>query len=362
MITGQNKFKVVILANEIANDHLPWVNACEYYSDKVQYRIVDLTSSSWYEEIISDRCDLMLAKPSALTAYFKQLYDERIMILSKELGYKLYPTMEEILIYENKRYLSFWLKANSIPHPKTHVFYHKKEAISFLKTCTYPIVGKTTIGASGNGVKILKHRSEATSYVNKIFTTGISARYGPRLDKGMFFQRAMRKLKHINELKERIFVYKSVARNPQKGFCLFQEYISHEYEWRIVRVGDSFFAYKKMKVGEKASGLMHKVYTNPPLSIMDFVKNITDKYGFYSMAIDIFEISKGEYLVNEMQCIWGQKNDYQLKIDNIPGRYIYNGKWIFEEGEFTKNKSYTLRLDYAIKQLQESISKNGPLH
>ena len=85
----------------------------------------------------------------------------------------------------------------------------------------------------------------------------------------------------------------------------------------MVRIGDSFFAHKKLKILEKSSGSLLKNYDSPPLKLLDFVKAITDKHGFYSQAVDIFESERG-YLVNEMQCIFGQSDPYQMMVDGRP--------------------------------------------
>ena len=39
---------------------------------------------------------------------------------------------EEIIIYENKKVLNYWLEAKNLEHPPTNVFYHKKEALELL--------------------------------------------------------------------------------------------------------------------------------------------------------------------------------------------------------------------------------------
>ncbi|NLJ42868.1 MAG: hypothetical protein GX431_04355, partial [Bacteroidales bacterium] len=116
------------------------------------------------------------------------------------------------------------------------------------------------------------------------------------------------------------------------------------------RIGDSFFAHKKLKKGEKASGALLKVYDNPPLALLDFVKEITDRHGFYSQAIDIFESERG-YLVNEMQCIFGQSDPYQMLVDEKFGRYFFNeNNWVFEKGDFAKNECYNLRLEFVLNK------------
>jgi len=336
---------LVILANESTDEHTIWNKACADFKTDVTCRVVYLTRDNWLQEVTKEPADCLLAKPGGTIDYFKELYDERLRILADELGYMVYPSLQEIYVYENKRYLSYWLKAKAVPHPETHVFYHQDEAMQFVRSARLPLVAKLNIGASGNGVVILKDRSSADDYVERIFGEGVSARTGPRVDKGKMMQRTFYMLTHPTKLRARLSKYKSVAANPQKGFCIFQEFIPHTFEWRVVRIGDSFFAHKKMVKGEKASGSLIKGYDNPPLSLFDFSKEITDRVQFRSQALDIFETADGRYLVNEMQCIFGQSDPYQMLVDDKPGRYIHvNGQWIFEEGMFNQNESFNLRL------------------
>lgn len=348
------RFKAVILANENNLDHLFWVKSCEKFKENIFYSIVNITSPEFINEIINENPDIILVKPGGLVGYYKQLYDEKLYILCSVLKYKTFPSLEEVLIYENKRFLSYWLEANNIPHPKTRVFYSKKDAHNFIKTIEYPIVAKLNIGASGNGVKILKNKKEIEHYINNIFNKGVYPSIGPKIHKKNLIRRLLRKILNYKELKERIDTYKSQNKNPQKNFCLFQEYILHNFEWRVVRIGNSFYAHKKIVKKEKASGSLVKEYTNPPLELLSFVKNITDTHKFYSMAIDIFEKDKGIYLVNEMQCIFGQSDQYQMLVDNVPGRYVCNNdQWVFEEGLFNSNECFDERLAFVLSELEK---------
>lgn len=346
------KVEVVILRNEDEMDFHSWIKACEAYKDELNYRVVDFTRNDWMEEIQSQKVDYLLAKPSCKTSNFRLLYQERLEILVHSLNYKVFPSLDEISIYENKRMVAYWLKANNLPHPKTDVFYYKKEALQFVKSSKMPIVGKMNIGASGNGVQILKTENAALEYIDTAFSTGLTARTGPKLDKGKLVQRLWRKVTNPKELKAKLNTYKSVAADAQKGFVIFQEFIPHDFEWRVVRIGDSFFAHKKLKVKEKASGTLLKGYENPPMKLLDFVKVVTDKFNFYSQAVDIFETPDGEYYLNEMQCIFGQSDPYQMLVDDQMGRYVFKkNEWLFEAGDFNQNQSYNLRVEYVINSL-----------
>lgn len=347
------KVKAIILRNEQPDDHILWQKACEDFKSELEYRIVDLTKNTWFEEIHSQGFDILFAKPGGLTSSFKQLYDERIYILDKIMGYSVYPSADEIFIYENKRFLSYWLKANYIPHPRTEVFYNRKEAEEFLNNKDFPIVGKTSIGASGSGVQILKNRKEALNYIYQTFSgKGTPKRFGPNLTKGNLLKRGLHYFKYPNEIKDKIVLYRTIHSDSQNDFVIFQEYIPHDFEWRVVRIGDSFFAHKKIKVGLKASGSLIKEYSNPPLGLFDFVKIITDKHEFYSQAIDILE-KNGDYLVNEMQCIFGQSDPYQMLVNGKEGRYRFiENAWVFEPGAYNINESYNLRVNWEIHQIK----------
>jgi glutathione synthase/RimK-type ligase-like ATP-grasp enzyme len=349
--TRNLKVKVIILRNELEEDHNLWIRACEDFRNDIEYRVVNLTSPDWLEGIQSKPFDILLAKPGGLTAPFKQLYDERIYILGKVLGYKIFPSPDEIFIYENKRFLAYWLKANNIPHPDTFVFYNLKEAENYAKKCSYPQVAKANIGASGSGVRILNSVEEAGDYISKTFSgKGAPKRSGPNLEKGGLIRRGFHYIIHPEDIQKKLTVYKAVSSDIQTGFVILQEYIEHDFEWRVVRIGDSFFAHKKLKIGEKASGTLKKIYDNPPLMLFDFVKRITDRFGFFSQSIDLFESGNG-YLVNEMQCIFGQSDVHQMFVDNTPGRYLYSdNNWRFESGSFTENACFNLRISYIIER------------
>lgn len=346
------KINFVILKNELTHDHDIWVKACENFPKIVNYDVVDLTKNDWLERIQNKPVDCLLTKPGGVNSSFKQLYDERIYILERVLGYNVYPTAEEVFVYENKRFLSAWLKANQIPHPQTYVFYTENDACEAIVNMNFPIVAKTNIGASGSGVQIIKNSKQATKYIKDVFSgKGAKQRTGPNLKKGGLFKRGLHYVIHPSDIKNKLNIYKLRSRSLQKDFIIFQKYVPHQFEWRVVRIGDSFFAHKKLIKGGMASGSLLKGYDKPPLALLDFVKQITDKHKFYSQAIDVFESKEG-YLVNEMQCIFGQSDPYQMLVDGIPGRYRnINNKWIFEPGDFNQLESFKLRVEYIIETL-----------
>jgi len=350
------KYRFVILKTDLDKDFVLWEKVCRELEDQVEWESIDIDRSDWLERVTRKRFDGLLAMPPGITNAYKNMYDERVNILNSICGIPVYPSMEEIQVYENKKYLSYWLAANKIPHPKTMVFYLEKEALEFVSSAPVPIVGKTNVGASGRGVTILKSSAEAVEYVKNTFSgKGAVRSTGPNLRKKGLFVRALKKLANPAAFMERLRHYKAEGSEVQKEYVILQEFISHQYEWRCVRIGESFFAHKKMVKGEKASGSLIKGYENPPFALLDFVKEVTDKRNFLSQSVDIFEASDGRYLVNEMQCTFGQSDPYQMLVDGQPGRYRrIDGKWVFEAGDFNRYHSFLLRLEHFIDLLNSS--------
>ena len=351
---SKKKHYLLILANENPSDHVHWVDVCNKY-EEIKYDIVDLSKKDALSFIKKDKYDLCLAKPPGLTEKYKKLYDEKVYIINNILKYPIYPSFIEILIYENKRFLSYWLEANNIPHPRTKVIYESQQAIEFIRDEKYPLVAKTNIGASGSGVSILKSERQAKKYIyNTFYGSGATKRWGPNIKRKNLIKRFISLMLNPSKMDDRMHAYSSRLKEKQKDYVIFQEYVPHKYEWRVVCIDDSYFAHKKLVVGGKASGSLLKDYSNPPLSLLDFARNIMETYGLMSQALDIFETENCGYLVNEMQCIFGQSDQYQMLIDGKPGRYRYiDGQWLFEEGMYNDNMNYELRIKHVIKILSE---------
>jgi len=341
--------RVGILKNEDPYSHIRWEEAAK--NAGVEYFIIDITTEDWLEKINNEKFDILLMRPPGLTSQFKELYDERSYILSEVLEYPIYPTLNEIKVYENKRFLSYYLKARNIPHPATRVFYNKEEALQFAASTSYPVVGKLNIGAAGNGIRIIKSRDEMQNYLEKAFSTeGLVARSGPKLGKVPLKKRILRLLTDPMYYVHKTKGYKNIRNDAQRNFVIFQEYIEHDFEWRVVSIGGSYFAHKKLKKGELASSSLLKDYSTPPSDLIYFVKDIMEKNNFQSQAVDVFETRDGRFLVNEMQSFFGQSDKFQMKVDDKIGRYIFkDDKLLFEEGDFNTTECYDLRMKHVLE-------------
>ncbi len=311
-----------------------YIKACEEMG--VEYELLDFKSSNWIEEITASNCDGYLVRPAFQKETWKQLYNERLYILNEIMKKPIYPSLREILLYENKKMMAYWLESNNISHPQTNIFYDKSEALSYLNTCkNYPLVFKTNIGSAAIGVKFVNKR-RARSIVNKIFT------------KYFFYNRGYTKWH-----KTKFIVSYPHMDDKQYNYVIFQEKINVLFEWRMIKIGESFFGHQKLIKGDFHSGSDRVGWIQPPKKLLDFVKEVCEKGNFSSMDVDIFEDVEGNFYVNELQTIFGSYDKSQMYIEGVPGRYIYkNDDWVFEEGYFNTNGSCNLRVDDFIKKLE----------
>jgi len=344
--------KVMIIYSRDIKTISKWMSACS--KAKIEYTVNDIFDRDWLRKITESNPNVLLLRPPGAIEQEKNLYDEKIYILSKILGYFTFPSYEECIIYENKKMLSYYLEANKIPHPKSWMINHHKDSMEFVRNVKYPIVFKSSIGASGSGVVIAKNCSEAKQYINRAFSNkGIPVRIGPNRVTGSPLSWLKKAVKSPRYCKQRLSEYRERSKNRSKNYVIIQEYIPHDFEWRVAKIGKSYFAHKKIKIKDKCSGTKGIDYVTPPEELLNFVKDISEKNNILSAAFDLFEY-QGSYLVNEIQAIFGHVQDHICEFNGKPGRYLYkDNQWIFEEGNFNTNESYDLRLEVAIDLYKE---------
>jgi len=338
--------KVAVLRDSQPESSQKWEMACQKAG--LEYLAIDMLRDDWLDLIHTFSPAFCVSRPPGDIQQNKKTFDEKLFFIEHYTSYSVFPCFLESFIYENKASLAWFLEVNNIPHPATFISSTYDESKKFVNSAEYPIVAKTLIGASGSGVKIIETRAEAEVYVQKAFTKGIKRRFGPNRKTGSPKSWMIKAAKSPNYFVKKLRQYLERDKDIQKGIVLFQEYVEHPYEWRCAKIGDSYFAYKKLKIDNQASGSKIFDYGRPPIEILDFTKNLCEEHNFNFMAVDLFINDTGMF-VNELQTIFGHKNPYICKVDGKPGRYISgNDKWNFEEGDFNTNESYDLRLKTVI--------------
>jgi glutathione synthase/RimK-type ligase-like ATP-grasp enzyme len=309
---------VVGITLDHAGYHKHFIAACEEM--QVSYEVLDLYADDWIEQVGRIPADLYLVWPPVRMTIWKQMADERLRLLTEVMGKRTFPSTQEIWLYESKRRCRDWMILHDVPHPRSWVFFDYDQAKEFASRWDGPIVYKTDHGASSSGVQILRTRAELLALIEKVFRKGVIAG----------------------------------ERNPvdrQWGVVFLQEFLPKMEEWRMERIGDSYMGYQKLE-GEDGmrSGSGKSQKGRPPEALLQMTREITEKGGFRSIAIDMFLTPDGRVLVNELQTVFGTGySGSQLEIDGVEGRLLYqDGAFIFEPGEFSRNHCCNLRVQYVL--------------
>ena len=311
--------------------HKHYIAAC--HDIGVSCKVLDISGSDWIDVIKNYNCDAYLIWPSSLTGPLRSMFDERLKVMVDDLGKIIYPLYNELWLWENKRRVRDWLIAHDVPHPKTWIFYDFDTAREFIKNANLPLVFKTNRGYAATGVTILRTKREALRVTKRAITRGI----------------------HLQG---------SHPSDYQWGSAILQEYIPDVREIRVVKISESFFGYEKLKVGDFHSGSgLHK-YPKLNSKLLDFVENLCKKENFTSMDVDVFITPDGNFLVNELQTVFGSLTSMvrfsntnsaeHCVLDGKPGRMLKDrqtGQWIFKEGAFCQNALCNLRVQYVLDML-----------
>jgi hypothetical protein len=201
------------------------------------------------------------------------------------------------------------------------VFTTRAEAEAFASACELPIVFKTGFGGAAAGVRILRRRRDLRAVVRRAFGRG-----------------------HVAAGHD--------YRDREWGRLLLQEYLPEVREWRMVRIGDSYFGHPKSRLGEFHSGSGRVEWDAPGPHLLDLLHRVTEQGQFRSMDVDLFETQDGRLLVNELQTVFGASTSVdQMRLDGIPGRMVRmeTGAWQFEPGDFARNACANTRILDALK-------------
>ncbi len=312
-----------------------YIRSCEELG--VDFELIDIIAPNWLTSINKSNCDGFLCRPPSKFFERKSMFDERLYILNKILKKPIYPSYDELFIYENKRLMSYWLDLYNFPKADTYVFYRKRDFKKFIEEYEdFPIVIKSNTGSTSKGVRIVKTKRAANKIANRAF--GL---FEPKLARG-----------YTSITTGKIISLPSWG-SREKHFVLAQKFEKIKWEWRVIKIDESYFSHKKLLVGDFASGSLKKEYGKAPDELFFLVKDICDKGNFCSMDVDIFETEDGRFLINELQSLFGQYSEDILYIDGVPGRMVFkDNKFVFEEGHFNQHKSYKLRVEHFIKILE----------
>jgi glutathione synthase/RimK-type ligase-like ATP-grasp enzyme len=233
-------------------------------------------------------------------------WHRRIADIMREVpGMRLIQDPTQVELYEDKigqtQQFHPWM-------PHTELAFSEADAQILLSDMTYPFISKAKVGASSCNVRLITNMVEARREIELVFVgDGIP------------------NLSHYPN---------------QKGYLIWQEYISHDVTWRVNIIGTKFFVFKRYNFADRPMAQTGNV--EPVLvmddkiaSLLEYTKEIAAEIETKWCAFDILEGPNG-WLLLETTLGWpwpSPGNCDECVCWNSPHKWADMFKVLFDEIE-----------------------------
>lgn len=287
---------------------------CPYYpkferflkNNRISYAYYDIHASSWMED--AKAFSVILWRPLSLPWILEEAR-EKIYFLERCLHKRIYPSLDEIMFYENKVLQHFIMKHHAFPVIDTFISSDYDEVRDWIETAEYPFVSKIRTGSASQGVCLVKGKGQARRCVERIFRAG-NATYWP-------FQK-------------------------QKNYVFFQKYVENRgFDLRITVVDENniFGYFREVPRGDfRASGMQRVIKKELPKEAVKIALAVAKMLGFTNLSVDFLQAASDlKFFIIEASNFIKIETAEQLKIGETPGRYRYvqeTDSLIFEAGRY----------------------------
>lgn len=249
---------------KIAIHHRPgsfsedWLAYCK--AQNYDYKIVDCYSSTIIEEVKD--CDIILwhwhhKHPRDF------LFARQLLFSLQQSGKIVFPDINTCIYFDDKLGQKYILEALKIPFVPTHIFYDKREALSWAQVTSYPKVFKLRSGAGALNVRLITDFRAAKRVINRAFGSGFSQR-----STWLHLKEKVWRLKKNGFLSGAVGILKTVGRAffptefdriapLERGYVYFQDFIpNNDFDTRVIIVGQVGIAIRRFnrKGDFRASG------------------------------------------------------------------------------------------------------------
>jgi glutathione synthase/RimK-type ligase-like ATP-grasp enzyme len=280
----------------ICVDHVGWWRRYEEFAEAagIPFEHIDIERHDWLQK--ARAFDIILWRPN-LDPPFCEEAKEKIYLLERVLGKRVYPNWSTFWHYDNKRAQAYLFDIHGIPTPRTIVSFDPEEAELLAREIPLPIVAKCSTGAASSSVHLVRSRRQALREVRRAFHrplwTKVLERWGVRVRPTPF---------------------------SQNRYVLWQEFCAENpRDLRITVIGCryAFAFWRNNRPGDfRASGSGRIDYqVDDPTSEIRLCLDICRKLDLDVMAFDLL-FDHGQSVISEMSYAFNDS-----AIFNAPGHY-----------------------------------------
>lgn len=240
---------------KIAIHHRPgsfsdrWITYCQQKG--IDYKIVNCYDSDIIEQLVKENITHFMWHINHASAKDLMVFPY-IMNSIESIGIKCFPNFNTRWHFDDKIAQKYLLESINAPLVPSYACYSESEALSHLKSISFPIVAKLKRGAGATNVKLLRSFEEAEKYVKIMFSTGINPNAGAigNLDQKLRIAKQIKNPIHLIK-KTYGFLVKNRREqkigNYEKGYFYYQKFMpENDFDTRVIIVGDKAVAFKRI--------------------------------------------------------------------------------------------------------------------
>jgi glutathione synthase/RimK-type ligase-like ATP-grasp enzyme len=259
----------------------------------IPYGYYDIHGSGWLEA--ATEYQVIVWRPMS-SPWELQEACEKIYVLEHFLKKDVYPSLHEIMLYENKLMQFFTLTLAGLPVIRSLATYDYAEALRWIQQARYPFVSKIRTGSGSQGVTLVRTQRMARRIVEQVFRNG-RATYWP-------FAR-------------------------QKNYVLFQEFMENKgYDIRVIVADDEniFGYFRSVPRGDfRASGYGALTFAELPREAVELAVRARTALGLTNVSVDLLQSSRdGRFHIIEISQFIKIDSPSELLVKGVRGRYRYD--------------------------------------
>lgn len=238
-----------------------------------------------------------------------------VLLAAERMGLGVFPDFSTCCHFDDKLFQKYILEAADIPLIPTYAFFHEERALEWLRTASYPLVGKLRRGAASYNVRLLANRSQAEAYCRRMFSNGFSSVVSVRrvaLDTGKKIHRQGKSyLQVIRGKMERVLPrlrenrLRRLYTAPERGYVYFQDFIPNNcYDTRVSVIGNRVWAFiRHNRVNDfraSGSGAIDYKMDRIDKECLKIACQTSHALNAQSIGVDFLRDAKGRPLVAEV--------------------------------------------------------------
>jgi glutathione synthase/RimK-type ligase-like ATP-grasp enzyme len=275
--------------------------------------------------------------------YLQFIQDTVQYIALKRSDIVLIPNEHQLRALENKGYQELYKDLLHIKYVEGKYYGDVNEILDD-RSITYPFVLKKLKGALSSGVQLIKSKFEFDAFVkiNKKRTFKQSLAY--HLNKRNSFNRDsnLKPVEHLLETNFEDFFSKKIP-------VVVQKFIPGlDCDYKVLIFGDKYFAVKRgiRENDFRASGSGKLQWENPPLEVLDYAREMQQKFKVPFISLDIaIDTDKTCYLFEFQGTAFGPATLTAGK-----KCFRFENGWKEYEGPFHLEEEYAYALNYFINE------------